>query len=48
MAYYYGDLSIHSDVEKLQMRAVRLVAESHYVVHTEPLFKRYYKLNAKN
>ena len=33
-----------SNVEKLQKRAIRLATGSHYIAHSEPLFKRYYKL----
>ena len=45
MAYYYWDQCIN--VEKLQKRAIRLATGSHYIAHTEPLFKLYYKLNVK-
>ena len=47
----YGSLlwgSKYSNVEKLQKRAIRLVTGSHYIAHTEPLFKLYYKLNVKD
>ena len=37
-----------SNVEKLQKRAIRLATGSHYIAHSEPLFKRYYKLNVKD
>ena len=35
------------NVEKLQKTAIRLATGSHYIAHTEPLFKLYYKLNVK-
>ena len=38
----------YSNVEKLQKRAIRLATGSHYIAHTEPLFKLYYKLNVKD
>ena len=47
MAYYYGDLNNYSNVEKLQKRAFGLGTGNHYIAHTEPLFKLYYKLNVK-
>ena len=40
MAYYYVDLDI-AMLKKLQKRAIRLATGSHYIVHTEPLFKLY-------
>ena len=40
--------SKYSNVEKLQKRAIRLATGSHYIAHTEPLFKLYYKLNVKD
>ena len=40
--------SKNSNVEKLQKRAIRLTTGSHYIAHTEPLFKLYYKLNVKD
>ena len=40
--------SKYSNVEKLQKRAVRLATGSHYIAHTEPLFKLYYTLNVKD
>ena len=40
--------SKYSNVEKLQKRAIRLVTGSHYIAHTEPLFKLYYKINVKD
>ena len=40
--------SKYSNVEKLQKRAIRLAIGSHYIAHTEPLFKLYYKLNVKD
>ena len=48
---HYGLLlwgSKYSNVEKLQKRAIRLATGSHYIAHTEPLFKLYYKLNVKD
>ena len=33
--------SKYSNVEKLQQRAIQLVTGSHYIAHTEPLFKLY-------
>ena len=40
--------SKYSNVEKLQKRVIRLVTGSHYIAHTEPLFKLYCKLNVKD
>ena len=40
--------SKYSNVEKLQKRAIRFATGSHYIAHTEPLFKLYYKLNVKD
>ena len=40
--------SKYSNVEKLQKKAIRLTTGSHYIAHTEPLFKLHYKLNVKN
>ena len=32
----------------MQKRAIRIATGSHYIAHTEPLFKLYYKLNVKD
>ena len=40
--------SKYSNVEKLQKRAIRLATGSHYIAHTELLFKLYYKQNVKH
>ena len=48
MAHYYGDLNNYINVEKLQKRVIRLATGSHYIAHTESLFKLYYKLNVKD
>ena len=47
MACYYGDLN-KAKLKKLQRRAIKLVTDSHYIAHTEPLFKIYYKLNVND
>ena len=47
----YGLLSWgskYSNVEKLQKIAIRLATGSHYIAHTEPLFKLDYKLDIKD
>ena len=40
--------SKYSNVEKLQKRAISLATGSHYIAHTEPLFKLYYNNNNNN
>ena len=48
MAYYYGDLNIAMLKNCKRELAIRLATGSHYIAHTEPLFKLYYKLNVKD
>ena len=40
--------SKYNNVEKLQKRVIKLATGSHYIAHTEPLFKLYYKLIVKD
>ena len=48
MAYFYGDLSI-AMLKNCKTKPLDLIATgSHYIAHTEPLFKLHYKLNVKD
>ena len=42
MAYYYEDLNI------AMLKSCKKETGNHYIAHTEPLFKLYYKLNVKD